>query len=124
MKQYNNPLTRLIKGTRYSLEGIYYALKHEQSFQYEAIIFVALCIFLCLVELNLEHKIFLVIMWLIVMAFEIVNSAVEEAFDLIDENFRPKIKAGKDMLSGAVFLMISVNVMLWLAEIINALVLS
>ena len=54
---------------------------------------------------------------MIVMALELVNSAVEKAFDLIDKSFRPEIKAGKDMLSGAVFIMISMNIILWLIEI-------
>ena len=59
--------------------------------------------------------------WLLVICFELVNSAVEKAFDLIDENFRPEIKAGKDMLSAAVFVAIALNVILWLIFAIQKL---
>ena len=122
MTRYKNPLQRLINATRYSLDGLIHALKNEQSFQYEAIVFVILCVILLLIDLEIIHKFFMATMWLIVMAFELINSAVEKAFDLVDKSFRPEIKAGKDMLSGAVFIMISMNIILWLTEIINALV--
>lgn len=62
-------------------------------------------------------KLFFAGMWLIVMAFEMINSAVEKAFDMIDEKYRPEIKAGKDMLSAAVFLMVCFNIILWLVII-------
>lgn len=57
-------------------------------------------------------------MWIVLMALELVNSATEKAFDLIDENFRPEIKAGKDMLSAAIFLMVCLNIFLWVAMIL------
>ena len=50
-----------------------------------------------------------------------VNSAVERAFDLIDKTYNPAIKAGKDMLSAAVFLMILANVLLWTALLASRL---
>ncbi len=119
---YSNPLKRLINASKYSLEGLYYALKNEQAFQYETIVFAAMILILCVIPLNFERKIFLTAMWLIVMAFELVNSAVEKTFDLIDKNFRPEIKAGKDMLSSAVFIMVGFNIFLWLALIIEAII--
>jgi diacylglycerol kinase len=47
------------------------------------------------------------------MALELINSAVERAFDLIDQEYNLHVKAGKDMLSAAVFLMICFNMLLW-----------
>ena len=120
--RYRNPLKRLINASKYSLEGLYYALKNEQAFQYEFSVFVVLILILFLVPLNFERKIFLAAMWLTVMAFELVNSAVEKTFDLIDKNFRAEIKAGKDMLSAAVFVMVGFNIFLWLTLIIEALI--
>ena len=83
--------------------------------------FVTLCIILFLAGINFERKIFFAAMWLLVMALELINSAVERAFDLVDKSFRPEIKAGKDMLSAATFIFVGMNIILWLAEIINAL---
>ena len=120
--RYRNPLKRLINASKYSLEGLYYALKNEQAFQYEFSVFVILILILSLTSLSFERKIFLLVLWLMVMAFELVNSAVEKSFDLIDKNFRAEIKSGKDMLSAAVFIMVGFNIFLWLTLIIEALI--
>ena len=116
---YRNPLSRLINATIYSLQGLNFALRHEQAFRYEAIVFIMICVFLLVMPFTVMHKIFLAAIWVIVMAFELVNSAVENAFDLIDKNYRPEIKAGKDMLSAAVFLMIAVNVIAWATVLVS-----
>ena len=57
--------------------------------------------------------------WTAVMALELINSAVERAFDLIDKDYRAEIKAGKDMLSAAVFLAIAFNIIFWAALILK-----
>ena len=112
--KYKNPFSRLFNASLYSLNGLYYALMNEQAFQYEAIVFVILCAVLFFASLNFEKKILLILSWLAVMCLELINTSVEKAFDLIDKNFRPEIKAGKDMLSAAVFLAVSFNIFLWL----------
>ena len=111
--RYRNPFSRLLNASRYSLEGLFYALKNEQAFQYEFVVLVCACIVLCFVPFSLTQKIFALFAWLVVMALELVNSACEKAFDLIDKNFRPEIKAGKDMLSAAIFIMVCFNIFLW-----------
>ena len=110
---------RIFKASIYSLNGLSFALKNEQAFRYEAVTFIAICCLLFVVPFSLMHKIFLAAMWVIVMAFELVNSSVEKAFDLIDTKHRPEIKAGKDMLSAAVFLMIAVNVIAWATVLVS-----
>jgi len=112
--RYNNPLSRLFNASRYSLYGLYHALIHEQAFQYESVVFVILCVVLFFVPLSIDRKIFLIFSWLAVMCLELINSAVEKAFDLIDKNYRPEIKYGKDMLSASVFLAVSFNIFLWI----------
>lgn len=104
---------RLYHASRYSLSGLYHALKHEQAFRYEAIVFCVLCAVILIMRISVMRSLFLSGMWLIVMALELINSAAEKAFDLIDKNFRPEIKAGKDMLSAAIFIMICFNIFLW-----------
>ncbi len=114
---YRNPLKRLYHASIYSISGLAYALKNEQAFRYEFVVFCVLCIILCLVPIDLINSLFFAAMWFIVMALELVNSAAEKAFDLIDKNFRPEIKAGKDMLSAAIFIMICFNIFSWLIYI-------
>ena len=103
--QYSNIFARLINATRYSLAGLFYALKHEQAFRYEAVVFVIIILF--------TRSLILIGAWCVVMCLELVNSAVEKAFDLIDKNFRYEIKAAKDMLSCSVFIAVCFNIALW-----------
>ena len=117
--KYSNPFSRLSNASRYSLDGLRYALINEQAFQYECAVLVIIIAIILFAPLSAELKIFLVLAWLIVICLELINSAVERAFDLIDENFRAEIKAGKDMLSAAVFIMVCFNIALWLAILLN-----
>ena len=116
--RYRNPLMRLYHASCYSLSGLYHALKHEQAFRYEAIVFCVLCAVILFARITIMLSLFLMGMWLIVMALELINSAAEKAYDLIDKNFRPEIKAGKDMLSAAIFIMICFNILLWAVMIL------
>ncbi|GHS86397.1 diacylglycerol kinase [Synergistales bacterium] len=112
MKRYNL-LTRLYMGTRYSVSGLVCAFKQEQAFEFEAVALLVLFAILLYLRPGFLISAALGGAWTLVMALELVNSAVERAFDLIDMEFNPQIKAGKDMLSAAVFLMIAFNVFLW-----------
>jgi diacylglycerol kinase (ATP) len=114
-----NPAARLYHGTRYSLSGLLSAFKQEQAFEYETIVLALLLAVLLWAELSLLRSVALVGAWLAVMALELVNSAVERAFDLVDKEYNPQIKAGKDMLSAAVFLAIAFNVLLWGALVLQ-----
>lgn len=115
---YRNPIARIVSASRYSLQGLHYALTHEQSFQYEAVVLVIVCVVLVVLELPALWSVILAGAWVSVMCLELVNSAAEKAFDLITEDYHPLIKAGKDMLSASIFLAICFNVFAWVIAII------
>ena len=115
--KYTNIFSRMWNASSYSIQGLTYALRHEQAFQYEAAVFVFMCVVIAVFGLPM----YLSGAWLIVMCFELVNSAVEKAFDLITQEYSPLVKAGKDMLSASIFLMICVNIILWCVAIISYL---
>jgi diacylglycerol kinase len=58
-------------------------------------------------------RILLVGSWLLVLSAELLNTALECAFDLVTEEFHPLVKKGKDAASAAIFVMICLNVLLW-----------
>ena len=111
------PWKRLYNATAYSLSGLFQAFRQEQAFEYETVVFFFLCALLLHLRPPLPHTLAVIGGWMAVMALELVNSAVERAFDLIDKNYRTEIKAGKDMLSAAVFLAIAFNILLWVTLI-------
>ena len=112
MRRYS-PATRLYRATLYSLSGLLAAFREEQAFEYEVAVLVVLLAVVLGVGAPFSEAVALIGCWLAVMAFELVNGAVERAFDLIDQEHNPHIKVGKDMLSAAVFLMILFNAVLW-----------
>ena len=105
--------SRLYRASCYSLSGLTCAFKEEQAFLLEVFVLIVLSIVLWTTRFPVFQAIVLIGAWLFVMVLELVNSSVERAFDLIDKDFNPHIKAGKDMLSAAVFLSILFNVFLW-----------
>ena len=119
---YDNIFDRLFHAGIYSLNGIIHAVKHEQAFRYELIMMILIFALIFLLNLSLIESLCVLFGWGMIMCFELINSAVEKAFDLIDVKFRPEIKAGKDMLSGAVFICVCLNIILWLTLIMNTII--
>lgn len=111
--RYRTPWGRICQAAVYSLKGLRTALRQEQAFEYELVVLLLIGAVSLSAALPWTEVLTLAGCWLAVMAFELVNSAVERAFDLIDRNRRKEIGEGKDMLSAAVFLMVSFNVALW-----------
>ena len=108
-----NVFQRFYYATRYSLSGLLQAWRQEQAFRYEATTLLLLCIAMLVRRTTIVETLVVVGGWIVVIALELINSAVERAFDLIDKNYREEIKAGKDMLSASVFLAIIFNVAIW-----------
>ena len=103
----------LMGATWYSLAGLKHAWDNEQAFRHEAIVFVILLGVLWWTDKDWSTGLFVLGCWTGVMALELVNSALEKAFDLATTDWNPHVKAGKDMASGAVFLAVLGNIALW-----------
>ncbi len=103
----------------YSLAGIRTAIATERAFQQEAIVLVILLIVVPTTSLNFLLGAFIIFSWVMVMIVELLNSAIEAAFDRISEEEHALTKIGKDLASAAVFLSILFNVGLWAAVGIN-----
>jgi diacylglycerol kinase (ATP) len=107
-------VSHLVGAARYSLQGLARAWREEQAFRQEAIVLGILFLALVLTEKSLGLMLLTVGGWLFVMSIELLNSAVENAFNLIDREPNDRVKAGKDMASAAIFLAIAANVGLWI----------
>ena len=51
--------------------------------------------------------------WLLVMAFELLNAAIESVCNLVSPTYDPLVKKAKDAASAAVMLCIWANMCLW-----------
>ena len=99
----------------YSLAGFRTAIATERAFQQEAIVLVILLIIIPTSSLDFLLSAFIIFSWIMVMIVELLNSAIEAAFDRISEEDHALTKIGKDLASAAVFMSILFNVGLWLA---------
>lgn len=107
-----NP-SHLFGATRHSLAGLVHAFKAEQAFRHEVLVLGVLVLVLAFGGYSSATWLLVLGGWLLVMIVELLNSAIEEAFDLVSTDWHPRIKAGKDMASAAIFLALVLNVGLW-----------
>ena len=96
----------------YSLAGLRRGWR-EQAFRHEALVLLIMPFVLWLIRPGLVWSAALLAAWLLVMAVELLNSAVEETLDLITRESNIHVKYGKDLASAAVFLTICANGLLW-----------
>lgn len=94
---------RFIKSFGYSIEGLKYAYKYEQSMtiHFTMVIFVIAAGFFLKISL-FEWLICFMLMGL-VMATELINTSIEAVVDLTCPEIHPLAKIAKDTASAAVF---------------------
>ena len=109
----------LIRAGIYALAGWGRAIRTEQAFRHEALALPVIVVVLCFIRPGLIWSVVLVVTWLLIMAFELVNSAIEEAFDLITKDYNEHVKYGKDMASGAILITLVINGILWVTMLIS-----
>lgn len=106
---------RLVNATRYSLEGLVAAARHEDAFRQE----LALALVLVPAGLWLGEggvaKALLAGSVLMVLVVELLNSAVEAAVDRVSLEDHRLAKRAKDMGSAAVMLAIAAAALVWIA---------
>jgi diacylglycerol kinase (ATP) len=110
----NKPKYHLFKNTSYAISGLIHALKTESSFRLElffALFIVAAIIFL---EIELVYKLVLLVTGILVLIVELINSAIENAVDLVTLKRHPLAKTSKDLGSSAVMFAIVLHITCWI----------
>ena len=110
----NKGLTRIIKATGYSWQGLRAAYRHEAAFRQE----IWLCIVMIPLGLylgdNAVEKALLVASVLLLPLVEILNSAIEAVVDRFGDEQHELSGRAKDMGSAAVALAIFLMAVVWL----------
>ena len=97
-------IRRLFKSVHYSVEGLAYAYKHEQSLWFHLLATVtAVCIGL-LLDIKSIEWIALILALGLLLTVELINSAIEAAVDLVTLDKNPLAKVAKDCGSAATFI--------------------
>ncbi|MEO1941412.1 MAG: diacylglycerol kinase [Campylobacterales bacterium] len=114
----------LFKNGKYAVEGLWTGLKQESSFKLEVGLGVAEALLLLFLPLPLHWKGILLFSLFLLLAVELLNSAIERVVDLVSPQFHQLAKEAKDLGAGAVFLILVGHLLLWLVtalELINDL---
>ncbi len=106
-------LKHLAGAARNSLSGLCFAWKGEQAFRHEVMVLAVLAVLLLLTGKDWENWLLVLGSWLCVMVVELLNSAIEEIFDLVTTDWNARVKRGKDLASAAILLAMCVNASIW-----------
>ena len=106
---------KLYKNLINSLNGLKIVFK-ENSFILELVLGVFLIPYIFLSNIELTFKIVLSIIYFLLLAFEILNTAIEKLCDKITTNIDNDIKIIKDLSSAAVFLILVLLAVIFLVS--------
>ena len=105
----------------YSLNGLRFAISNEAAFRQEACIVVIVSVALLFVPLSLVWKGLLFLATTVVLAVELLNSAIESVVDIASPEYHVLAKRAKDLGSAAVLVSIVLAVGLWSVAIFRIL---
>ncbi len=94
-----------------SLNGLKVVSK-EHSFVAEILIGVILIPYIIFVELNILFKLLIIVVFFLLLAFEIINTSIEKLCDKITKEIDADIKIIKDLASASVFVLLLILVIL------------
>jgi diacylglycerol kinase (ATP) len=106
-------MLRLWNATKYSLQGLVAAWKDEPAFRQEIWLLIVLGPLGWWLGENALERAILIAPLFLVIAFELVNSAIEACIDRIGEDIHPLSKKAKDTGSAAVLVALVLTAVLW-----------
>jgi undecaprenol kinase/diacylglycerol kinase (ATP) len=95
---------RFLKSLNYAWQGIKYCLRFEKNFRTQAIIVLITLLCGILFTINFNEWIIIIFCWALVLALEIINTAIEKLSDIVNASIHPVIKQVKDLSAGALLL--------------------
>jgi diacylglycerol kinase (ATP) len=104
---------RLVNATRYSVDGITAAWKHEDAFRQELVLCLVLAPVALLLPLAGVEKVLLVGSLLLVLIVELLNTAIEAAVDRDSVRIDALGKRAKDYGSAAVMFVLLLAGLTW-----------
>lgn len=106
-------LRRLMNATRYSVDGLAAAWRHEDAFRQELVLAAVLLPVAFWLPLPAAEKVLLIGSLLLVLIIELLNSAIEAAVDRDSLEINPLGKRAKDYGSAALMISLLLAGMTW-----------
>ena len=100
-KDLSQGVPHMISATRFSIDGFKACFRHEMAFRQEMLIGLANLV--AVLPLKVPTRYAMIVIWLVLICAELLNSAVEAVVDLVSPERHPLAKRAKDCGSAAVF---------------------
>ena len=110
---------RILNATRCSILGFKAAFKHEAAFRQELLLVAILIPIAAFISESLMGFVSLIVVLLLVLIVELLNSAVEAVVDRIGLERHELSGRAKDLGSAAVSLALLIAGLVWLAHILD-----
>ena len=94
---------RFLNSIKFSIDGLVNAYQNEQSLWLHGVCTVGIIILGFLLQISFVQWAIIVIALVIVLAVELLNTAIEATVDLITKEIHPLAKVAKDCGSAAAF---------------------
>lgn len=95
-------MKNFLRSFKYALEGIFTGLKEEQNMKIHIAIMILVIIFGILLKISKIEWIICIALFGLVISMELINTAIENAVDLITKEKNEQAKIAKDVAAGAV----------------------
>jgi diacylglycerol kinase (ATP) len=105
--------------TRYSIQGLASAWRHETAFRQEVVVLVVLVAVSVALDINWLERALLIGSWLLVVLAELLNSAIESIIERYGNDHHPLAGRAKDQASAAVMIAIIIAVLVWIAILVG-----
>jgi len=112
-------IRRLIDATRYSRQGLWATAQHEEAFRQELLLLLTALLATPWLATSWFHAIALISSVILILIVELLNSAIEALVDRVGLEFNELSGRAKDMGSAAVFLSITLALMIWVVSLIQ-----
>ncbi|WP_304164724.1 diacylglycerol kinase [Lonsdalea britannica] len=106
-------ITRLVKATGYSLQGLKQAWRHEAAFRQETILTLAGIIIACWLPVSILERLLLIGAVVLIVIVELLNSAIEAVVDRIGPEYHELAGRAKDLGSAAVLVACLLAAVVW-----------
>lgn len=110
-------MKRLFSATKNSLRGLAYGIRTEPAIREEAVAFVLALPIGLFVAPTLAWYVAMIGVLLVLLAVELLNTAIEKLSDHVTPDHHPEIGMIKDFGSAAVFCALALSGLIWLAAI-------
>jgi len=97
-------IKRFFNSVHYSVAGLRYAYKNEQSMTIHISMTLTIVILGILLHITRLEWVICIFLLGMIMATELINTALEAVVDLITQEYHPLAKVAKDTASAAVFI--------------------